>query len=116
MIYFVLLQSREVTCSNISSNSFSGEMPPALNMISLYFVNISFNQFTGKLPTSWMRIAASYLESFLGNPELCLLDNDARYCKDVREGHARGLVLHVLVGVVIGVVSFVVFFVLWFTY
>jgi hypothetical protein len=91
-------------------------MPPALNMISLYFVNISFNQFTGKLPTSWMRIAASYLESFLGNPELCLLDNDARYCKDVREGHARGLVLHVLVGVVIGVVSFVVFFVLWFTY
>ncbi|KAL3570479.1 hypothetical protein D5086_027728, partial [Populus alba] len=27
---------------------------------------------------------------------LCLLDNDARYCKDVREGHTRGLDLHVL--------------------
>lgn len=94
---------------DLSSKSFSGEMPPALNMISLYFVNISFNQFSSKLPTSWMRIAASYLESFLGNPELCLLDNDARYCKDVREGHTRGLDQHVLVGVVIGVVIFVVF-------
>jgi hypothetical protein len=38
-----------------------------------------------------------------------LLDNDARYCKDVREGHTRGLDQHVVVGVVIGVVIFVVF-------
>lgn len=87
---------------DISSNSFSGEIPMEVNkMISLYFVNISFNQLSGKLPTSWMRIMASYPGSFLGNPKLCLLGNDARYCGNVRDGHKRG---RVLAGVIISVV------------
>ncbi|KDP46917.1 hypothetical protein JCGZ_10611 [Jatropha curcas] len=86
---------------DISSNNLSGEIPTELNnMISLYFVNISFNQLSGKLPSSWMRIMVSYPGSFVGNPELCLLGNDARYC-EVREGHTRR---HILAGVVVGVV------------
>ncbi|KAJ6764658.1 LEUCINE-RICH REPEAT RECEPTOR-LIKE PROTEIN KINASE PEPR1 [Salix koriyanagi] len=90
---------------DLSSNSFFGEMPTELNnMISLYFVNISFNQLSGKLPTSWMRIVASYPGSFLGNPELCLLGNDARYCRNIREGHTRRLGRHVLAAVIICVV------------
>lgn len=90
---------------DLSCNSFYGEMPTELNnMISLYFVNISFNQLSGKLPTSWMRIVASYPRSFLGNPELCLLGNDARGCKNVREGHTRRLDRHALAGVIISVV------------
>ncbi|CAK7324263.1 unnamed protein product [Dovyalis caffra] len=89
---------------DLSSNSFSGELPKELNnMISLYFVNISFNQLSGKLPTSWMRITASYPGSFLGNPELCLLGNEARYCGDVRGAHRRKHDRHVLAGVIIGV-------------
>ncbi|KAJ6418884.1 hypothetical protein OIU84_002121 [Salix udensis] len=90
---------------DLSSNSFFGEMPTELNnMISLYFVNISFNQLSGKLPTSWMRIVASYPGSFLGNPELCLLGNDAGYCRNIREGHTRRLGRHVLAAVIICVV------------
>ncbi|KAJ9174334.1 hypothetical protein P3X46_017367 [Hevea brasiliensis] len=87
---------------DLSSNGFSGEIPTELNnMISLYFVNISFNQLSGKLPASWMKIMVSYPGSFLGNPELCLLGSDARYCGEVRDGRTRR---YHLAGIVVGAV------------
>ncbi|KAK9291850.1 hypothetical protein L1049_019800 [Liquidambar formosana] len=87
---------------DLSSNSFSGEIPSQLNnMISLSFVNVSFNHLSGKLPAAWMKLMASTPVSFLGNPELCVLGNDASYCREARNIHIRGWKL---VGMVIGVV------------
>ncbi|KAK2633954.1 hypothetical protein Ddye_028746 [Dipteronia dyeriana] len=91
---------------DISSNNFSDELPTEVNnMISLYFVNISFNHFSGKLPATWAILMASYPGSFMGNSELCLLGNEARYCGEFKEQrHTRGGVLAgVLIGGVISV-------------
>lgn len=90
---------------DLSSNSFSGEIPTVLNsMISLTFVNISFNTLSGKLPSAWLKLVASYPGSFLGNPGLCLLGNEEKYCEEARNVSKRGQVPS---GVIVGVVILV---------
>lgn len=87
---------------DLSSNS---EVPTELNsMISLIFVNISFNQLSGRLPSAWLKLEASYPGSFLGNPGLCLLGNEEKYCEEARNNHTRGRAwAAVIIGVVISV-------------
>ncbi|KAB1205188.1 Receptor-like protein kinase [Morella rubra] len=90
---------------DLSSNRFSGEVPTELNsMISLIFVNISFNQLSGRLPSAWLKLEASYPGSFLGNPGLCLLGNEEKYCEEARNNHTRERAwAAVIIGVVISV-------------
>ncbi|XP_062074837.1 leucine-rich repeat receptor-like protein kinase PEPR1 [Humulus lupulus] len=87
---------------DLSSNNFSGELPTGLNsMISLIFVNISFNHLSGKIPSAWMKLAASYPGSFIGNQELCLLGTEAKNCEQARVSMKKS---QIIPGVVIGVV------------
>ncbi|KAL3570498.1 hypothetical protein D5086_027747 [Populus alba] len=70
-------------------NLLSGSLPLERNS-GISYLEVRGNLLEGNIP------AVFGLWSNLSMIELCLLDNDARYCNDVREGHTRGLDLHVL--------------------
>ncbi|CAM6055878.1 unnamed protein product [Sphagnum tenellum] len=104
---------------DLSHNQLSGTIPPTLGtqLISLQSVNVSYNDLNGSLPSSWIGFLKSNYNSFVGNPELCLVYSIDNKCTTNALDESKNILsVHIIVAIVVSCVVCILGFILIFAY